>query len=64
MWSLEVTEVANVPSWLCVCVGVVEETEVVKQLHSGTRIDGICPEILKALCVGGLSWMTCLLNVV
>ena len=42
-----------------------EVTVVIKQLHSGkaSRIDEISPEILKALGVEGLSWLTYLLNI-
>ncbi|XP_077940565.1 uncharacterized protein LOC144384606 [Gasterosteus aculeatus] len=45
-------------------IGLVEVTEVVKQLRSGKAlgIDEICPEMLKAMGVGGLSWMTRLFN--
>ena len=45
---------------------LVEVTEVVKQLHSGQVpvIDEIQPEILKALCVEGVSWLTRLFNIV
>ena len=41
-----------------------EVTEVVKQLHSGKApgVDEICPEMLKALGVEGLSWLTRLIN--
>ncbi|KAK5902677.1 hypothetical protein CesoFtcFv8_007911 [Champsocephalus esox] len=43
-----------------------EVTEVVKQLHSGKApgVDEIRPEMLKALGVEGLSWLTRLINVV
>ena len=42
-----------------------EVTEVVKQLHSGKApgVDEIRPEMLKALGVEGLSWLTRLINV-
>ncbi|KAM9337124.1 protein NLRC3-like [Symphorus nematophorus] len=42
-----------------------EVTEVVKQLHSGKApgIDEIRPEMLKALGVEGLSWLTRLFNI-
>ena len=45
-------------------ITLVEVTEVVKQLHSGKApgIDEIRPEMLKALGVEGLSWMTRLFN--
>ena len=41
-----------------------EVTEVVK-LHIGKApgVDEICPEMLKALSVEGLSWLTCLINI-
>ena len=46
-------------------ISLVEVTEVVKQLHSGKApgIDEIRPEMLKALGVEGLSWMTRLFNI-
>ena len=46
-------------------ISLVEVTEVVKQLHSGKAlgVDEICPEMLKALGVEGLSWMTRLFNI-
>ena len=39
--------------------------EVVEKLHSGRYlwVDGIHPEFLKALDVGGLSWLTRLCNI-
>ena len=42
-----------------------EVTEVVKQLHSGKApgVDEIRPEMLKAMGVEGLSWMTRLFNI-
>ena len=42
-----------------------EVTEVVKQLHSGTApgVEEICPEMLKAVGVEGLSWLTHLINI-
>ena len=42
-----------------------EVTEVVKQLHSGKApgVDEIHPEMLKALGVEGLSWLTRLINI-
>ena len=42
-----------------------EVTVVVKQLHSGKAhgIDEIPPEMLKALGVEGLSWLTPLFNI-
>ena len=42
-----------------------EVTKVVKQLHSGKApgVDEIHPEILKALGVEGLSWLTCVINI-
>ena len=46
-------------------ISLVEVTEVVKQLHSGKApgVDEIRPEMLKALGVEGLSWMTRLFNI-
>ena len=46
-------------------ITLVEVTEVVKQLHSGKApgVDEIRPEMLKALGVEGLSWMTRLFNI-
>uniref|UniRef100_A0AAQ4S6N9 Reverse transcriptase domain-containing protein n=1 Tax=Gasterosteus aculeatus aculeatus TaxID=481459 RepID=A0AAQ4S6N9_GASAC len=46
-------------------IGLVEVTEVVKQLRSGKApgIDEIRPEMLKAMGVGGLSWMTRFFNI-
>ena len=42
-----------------------EVTEVVKQLHSDKApgVDEIRPEMLKALGVEGLSWLTRLINI-
>ena len=42
-----------------------EVTEVVKHLHSGKApgVDEIRPEMLEALGVEGLSWLTCLINI-
>ena len=46
-------------------ISLVEVTEVVKQLHSGKApgVDDIRPEMLKALGVGGVSWLTRLFNI-
>ena len=43
----------------------IEVTGAVKQLRSGSapRVDEICLDLLKALDVVGLSWLTCLCNV-
>ena len=46
-------------------ISVGEVNEVVKQLHSGKApgVDEIRPEMLKALNVEGLSWLTRLINI-
>ena len=46
-------------------ISLVEVTEVVKHLSSGKApgIDEIQPDMLKALCVEGLSWLTRLFNI-
>ena len=46
-------------------ISLVEVTEVVKPLQSGKApgIDEIRPEMLKALGVNGLSWLTRLFNI-
>ena len=46
-------------------ISLVEVTEVVKHLCSGKApgIDEIQPEMLKALGIEGLSWLTCLFNI-